>query len=304
MEEVSDDQNFSLTKLDKKKRSKSVRYMSAAVPSDYAGTTVWVSDEMNVWVKALVIEQIANLIRVQKEDKSDAIEIDCGFDEIHKLNSRIVPDMAELNFLHEPGILYNICQRALSRNPYTYMGTVLIAVNPLRTLPQVNIGEYIDKPLNNEIPHPYALAELAYQQLCFLNTNQCLVVSGESGAGKTETAKILLKFLADRSPTSILAGDKTTATTNNNIDKRMLQTSPLLESFGNAKTLRNNNSSRFGKLMKLYFKPNLSPNLAENKGNMSKQGNITSKKNNMLLIGVAIETYLLEKSRVVSQNIG
>lgn len=268
-------------------KTKSIRYIgsSSAVALDYNGANVWVSDEKLIWVQAKVLTQNKNILTVQKLGTNTTSEIDLGFQEVHKLNPKVVPDMAELLSIHEPGILYNLTQRALRRNPYTFMGTVMIAMNPLTSLPSPSTSDYMDKPLNPYTPHPYALAELAYQQLCFSSIDQCLVVSGESGAGKTETAKILLKFIADRSP---YASEHIT----DHFDKRMLQSSPLLESFGNAKTGRNNNSSRFGKLLKMFFKQN--NNAQHNKPNILTLS-MSNLKDKMGLIGVAIETYLLEK---------
>lgn len=259
-----------------------------------AGTDIWISDANSVWIEANVIEQKENILVIRKRDAEMDTEIDINFEEIHKLNPRIVSDMSGLNFIHEPGILSNLTFRALSKMPYTYMGTVLIAMNPLQKIESPSIAQFVNKPLDHETPHPYALAELAYQQLCFSDTNQCLVVSGESGAGKTETAKILLKFLAERTPHTS-SSSAAAASVAQDIDKRMLQSSPLLESFGNAKTGRNNNSSRFGKLMKIFYKPN----------DVSKKTLIGSANlDRMTLAGVAIETYLLEKSRVISQSAG
>ena len=131
--------------------------------------------------------------------------------------------------------------------------------------------DFLDKPLNPEKPHPYAIAELAYHQLRLGNgnteANQSIVVSGESGAGKTESSKIILQYLAARSKGGV-----------EGLDGRVVESSPILESFGNAKTLRNPNSSRFGKLLKLQF----------TNGDYNLQG-------------AFIDTYLLEKSRVVVQ---
>lgn len=263
-----------------------------------AGTDIWIADTANVWMEVNVIEQKGNILVIRKRDSEVDTEIDINFEEIHKLNPRMVADMSGLNFIHEPGILSNLTFRALSKMPYTYMGTVLIAMNPLQKIDSPDFIQFVNKPLDHETPHPYALAELAYQQLCFSDTNQCLVVSGESGAGKTETAKILLKFLAERTPhtssSSSSSSSRTAASVAQDIDKRMLQSSPLLESFGNAKTGRNNNSSRFGKLMKIFYKSE----------DISKNSSISAKGNRMTLAGVAIETYLLEKSRVISQSVG
>ncbi|CAB1102969.1 unnamed protein product [Ectocarpus sp. CCAP 1310/34] len=243
-----------------------------------------------------------------------------GFGEAHTANPKVVSDMTSLHHIHEAGILYNLRERSKleSQRPYTFMkavvlylqrhassavlspprhrrfcqGTILIAVNPLRRIPDPDVSEYMNRSLDPEAPHPYAIAEvtfrsvpwslvisafpgaLAYHQMR-LGTgrkaaNQSIVVSGESGAGKTETSKIILTFLTHRSAGGVAS-----------LDQKVMDSSPILESFGNAKTLRNNNSSRFGKFLKLQFT-----------------------KDKHLLAGAFIETYLLEKSRVLTPGMG
>ncbi|CAM9410394.1 unnamed protein product, partial [Sphacelaria rigidula] len=155
-------------------------------------------------------------------------------------------------------------------------GTILLAVNPLKAVPSPSIESFMEKPLDPETPHPYAIAELSYRQMRMgagrEGTNQSIVVSGESGAGKTETVKIILRYLARRS----------SGVANAALEQKVLESSPILESFGNAKTLRNDNSSRFGKFLKLRFTT----------------GEIAC------LDGAFIEPYLLEKSRVLAQGEG
>ncbi|CAM9169756.1 unnamed protein product [Laminaria digitata] len=184
--------------------------------------------------------------------------------------------MTSLHNIHEAGILYNLGERSklLNQRPYTFMGTVLIAVNPLRRIPHPDMSEYMDCSLDPEAPHPYAIAELAYHQMRLgagrKIANQSIVVSGESGAGKTETSKIIITFLTHRSVGGVTE-----------LEQKVVDSSPILESFGNAKTLRNDNSSRFGKFLKLQFT-----------------------KDKYRLAGAFIETHLLEKSRVLSHGPG
>jgi myosin heavy subunit len=263
----------------------SIRFVG--VPVEDISSTIWINDDVNIWAKAKVVSQDNNQIRVTKIFSGETSDIDSAFEEIHKVNPRVVPDMTSLSYIHEPGILFNLGERHMNRLPYTYMGTVLIAVNPLRKLPAPGFNEFVDLPQNSEKPHPYALAELSYQQLCFSGTNQSLVISGESGAGKTETAKILLTYLVARSPS-----DSSVNASEGGLDERMLRSSPILESFGNAKTGRNNNSSRFGKFMKLF---------CQSVPNTSSTSQLKVK---MSLMGAAVETYLLEKSRVVRLSEG
>eukprot|EP00903_Cladosiphon_okamuranus_P015046 g13919.t2 len=192
-------------------------------------------------------------------------------------NPNVVADMTALHHIHEPGILHNLKERSRPwrQTPYTWMGTILLAVNPLKAVPEPPLEDFMDRTLDPERPHPFAIAELSYRQMRLAGgrtgTNQSIVVSGESGAGKTETVKIILRYLARRS-----------AAPDENLEQRVLESSPILESFGNARTMRNDNSSRFGKFLKLRF----------TSGEMSH------------LDGASVEPYLLEKSRVLAQGEG
>jgi myosin heavy subunit len=280
------------TQRNSKKRN-SIRFHD--VPVEDVSSTIWIPDKLHVWIRAKIITQDDSLLNVQSVENGAFITVDTGFEDIHKVNPTVVSDMTSLIHIHEPGILHNLRERNAVFSAYTYMGTVMIAVNPLRRLPEADIADY-DTSVKSQStmhsaangnkkepePHPYAMAELAFQQLSFSGTNQSLVVSGESGAGKTETAKILLKYLVRR-----CLGDQHSSSGDDQLDNRLLQSSPILESFGNAKTTRNNNSSRFGKFMKLLF---AAPTAQ------------SSRASSLQLNGAVIETYLLEKSRVVRVN--
>lgn len=212
---------------------------------------------------------------VLKTRKNGVVNVDLGFSEVYETNPKVVADMTALFHINEPGILYNLKERSKPsvKKPYNFMGTILICVNPLEKLQDPPSETFIDMPLNPQEPHPYAIAELAYHQMKLANSdnfNQSIIVSGESGAGKTETSKIVLWYLARRSKGGV-----------EGLDARIIESSPILESFGNAKTLRNSNSSRFGKFIKLQFSDG-----------------------KLALAGAFIETYLLEKSRVLTQGQG
>ncbi|RHY62498.1 hypothetical protein DYB30_001037 [Aphanomyces astaci] len=182
-----------------------------------------------------------------------------------------VEDMRNLRFLNEPSILYNLKSRFEAAQPYTYTNDIVIAVNPYQWLPALYSDALHDKYLRNTKeslpPHVYATSTRAYKHMMKPGKvrNQSILVSGESGAGKTETTKILMHHVA------AIAGGRQDATI-----ARVIDVNPLLESFGNAKTTRNDNSSRFGKFTQLQF---------DLKGTLQ---------------GGRCETYLLEKSRVVS----
>jgi myosin-5 len=179
-----------------------------------------------------------------------------------------VDDLMQLSYLSEPSVLYNLQYRYSQDLIYTKAGPVLVAVNPFKKVPLYG-NEYIDAYRNKtkDSPHVYAIADSALREMKRDEVNQSIIISGESGAGKTETAKIAMQYLAS------LGGG-------GGIEYEILQTNPILEAFGNAKTLRNDNSSRFGKLIEIHF---------------STTGRIC---------GAMIQTFLLEKSRVVQCAVG
>ncbi|KAK4565296.1 class II myosin [Recurvomyces mirabilis] len=184
-----------------------------------------------------------------------------------------VSDLTLISKISNEAINDNLKKRFENAEIYTYIGHVLVSVNPFRDL-----GIYTDKVLDSyrgknrlEVPpHVFAIAESAYYNMKAYNENQCVIISGESGAGKTEAAKRIMQYIA-----SVSGG---TDSSIQQIKDMVLATNPLLESFGNAKTLRNNNSSRFGKYLEIQFNAQGEP------------------------VGANINNYLLEKSRVVSQT--
>ena len=182
-----------------------------------------------------------------------------------------VEDMITLGYLHEPAILFNIKTRFQTELPYTYTGNICIAVNPYQWLghlyEETQHLRYLKLPKEELPPHVYATSVSAYDHMKTYSKNQSILVSGESGAGKTETTKILMNHLAT------IAGGL-----NDRTIQKIIQVNPLLESFGNAKTVRNDNSSRFGKFTQLQFDAQ------------------------HVLVGAKCQTYLLEKTRVVSHE--
>jgi myosin heavy subunit len=186
-------------------------------------------------------------------------------------------DNTELVHLDEANILNNIYNRFLQDKIYTYTANVLLAVNPYKRLPHLYTAEKMDeyRAIHNmgmKQPHPYAIADTAYRLLTRTWKDQALIISGESGAGKTETAKITMRYLADTSRTDAARGSR--------IQEKIINANPILESFGNAQTVRNRNSSRFGKFNEMHF---------------NRVGS---------LVGAGIKTYLLESSRVVFHQEG
>ncbi|MCO5570788.1 hypothetical protein L7F22_024516 [Adiantum nelumboides] len=181
-----------------------------------------------------------------------------------------VDDLIQLSYLNEPAVLHNLRYRYVDNKIYTRAGPVLIAVNPFKSVPLYTTGLlecYKSKNKEGLGPHVYMTAENAFAAMTRDGVNQSIIISGESGAGKTETAKIAMQYLA-----AVGGGG--------GVENEILQTNPILEAFGNAKTLRNDNSSRFGKLIDIFF---------EDFGK---------------ICGAKVQTYLLEKSRVVQQAVG
>jgi myosin V len=174
-----------------------------------------------------------------------------------------VTDLVKSDFLHEPGILFTLATRYGGNSIYTYSGNILIAVNPHRPLPAAYgpgvMSRYRGAQLGDLDPHVYAIAEQAYHAMSVDAVRQAILISGESGAGKTETAKAVMQYLAARQGLQdpVAAHAQGVALVRSGscapIEQQVLESNPLLEAFGNAKTTRNNNSSRFGKWVEMNF---------------------------------------------------
>ncbi|XP_062406208.1 myosin VIa isoform X4 [Sardina pilchardus] len=181
-----------------------------------------------------------------------------------------VEDNCSLMYLNEATLLNNVRIRYSKDKIYTYVANILIAVNPYVDLPKLyspdTIQQYRGRSLGTLPPHVYAIADKAYRDMKVLKMSQSIIVSGESGAGKTENTKFVLRYLT------------TSYGTGQDIDERIVEANPLLEAFGNAKTVRNNNSSRFGKFVEIHF----------------------NEKN--AVVGGFVSHYLLEKSRITRQG--
>ncbi|XP_050975231.1 unconventional myosin-Ib isoform X2 [Labeo rohita] len=185
-----------------------------------------------------------------------------------------VGDMVLLEPLSEESFIENLKKRFDHNEIYTYIGSVVISMNPYKSLPiytAEKVEEYRNRNFYELSPHIYALADEAYRSLRDQDKDQCILITGESGAGKTEASKFVMSYVA------AVCGKGQEV---NKVKEQLLQSNPVLEAFGNAKTVRNDNSSRFGKYMDIEF---------DFKGDP---------------IGGVISNYLLEKSRVVKQPRG
>uniref|UniRef100_A0A3B3HCB9 Myosin motor domain-containing protein n=1 Tax=Oryzias latipes TaxID=8090 RepID=A0A3B3HCB9_ORYLA len=173
---------------------------------------------------------------------------------MHHSSIRGVEDMATLEDLHDGAIMHNLFLRYQQRQIYTYIGSILAAVNPYQLLPGLYDRQamemYSRHHLGEITPHIFAVANECYRSLWKRQQNQCILISGESGAGKTESTKLILKFLSAMSQHSLEVSCRDRAS---HVEEALLESSPIMEAFGNAKTIYNNNSSRFGKFVQLHF---------------------------------------------------
>lgn len=248
------------------------------------------------------------LLAVRTEDGQELGGVPAGDCCLQNERDDTVDDLVKSDHLHEPGILHTLRVRYGLDAIYTYSGNILIAANPHKRLRQLYgprmMGQYRGVPLGELSPHVYAIAEQAYAAMMMDEQRQAILISGESGAGKTESAKMVMQYLAHRAMPAhaqhshLHTGSSGVSRTTSNgqaaaggggvhsgasngvesapIEEQVLESNPLLEAFGNAKTSRNDNSSRFGKFVEIDF---------DASGRVS---------------GASIATYLLERSRVVS----
>ncbi|XP_053452789.1 unconventional myosin-VIIb isoform X2 [Nycticebus coucang] len=187
---------------------------------------------------------------------------------MHPNSAQGMDDMIRLGDLNEAGMVHNLLIRYRQHKIYTYTGSILVAVNPFQMLPLYTTEQvrlYYNRHMGELPPHVFAIANSCYFNMQRSKRDQSCIISGESGAGKTETTKLILQFLA------MVSGQHSW------IEQQVLEANPILEAFGNAKTIRNDNSSRFGKYIDIYFNPS------------------------GVIEGARIEQFLLEKSRVCRQ---
>uniref|UniRef100_A0A8C4T991 Myosin VC n=1 Tax=Erpetoichthys calabaricus TaxID=27687 RepID=A0A8C4T991_ERPCA len=240
---------------------------------------IWIPDPENVWKSAEITKDYKPGEDVLELQLEDGTEIRYPLDPVSQAlpplrNPDILVgenDLTALSYLHEPAVLHNLKVRFMeSKLIYTYSGIILVAINPYKQLPiygEAIIHAYSGQNMGDMDPHIFAVAEEAYKQMARNNKNQSIIVSGESGAGKTVSARYAMRYFATVSK----SGSKT------HVEDKVLASNPITEAIGNAKTTRNDNSSRFGKYTEISFDRRYQ------------------------IIGANMRTYLLEKSRVVFQ---
>uniref|UniRef100_A0A8C9SRC7 Myosin VC n=1 Tax=Scleropages formosus TaxID=113540 RepID=A0A8C9SRC7_SCLFO len=241
---------------------------------------VWIPDAEHVWKSAEILKDYtsgSNYLEVQLEDGTELkYALDTANGQLPPLRNPDIlvgeNDLTALSYLHEPAVLHNLKVRFVeSRIIYTYCGIILVAINPYKQLPLYGdaiIHAYSGQNMGDMDPHIFAVAEEAYKQMARKNKNQSIIVSGESGAGKTVSARYTMRYFATVSK----SGSKA------HVEDKVLASNPITEAIGNAKTTRNDNSSRFGKYTEISFDKSYQ------------------------IIGANMRTYLLEKSRVVFQS--
>ncbi|XP_030317558.1 myosin heavy chain, skeletal muscle, adult isoform X3 [Calypte anna] len=191
-----------------------------------------------------------------------------------------IEDMAMMTHLHEPAVLYNLKERYAAWMIYTYSGLFCVTVNPYKWLPVYNpevVLAYRGKKRQEAPPHIFSISDNAYQFMLTDRENQSILITGESGAGKTVNTKRVIQYFATIAASGEKKKEETSGKMKGTLEDQIISANPLLEAFGNAKTVRNDNSSRFGKFIRIHF-------------------GATGK-----LASADIETYLLEKSRVTFQ---
>ncbi|XP_043589320.1 myosin heavy chain, muscle isoform X20 [Bombus pyrosoma] len=239
----------------------------------------WVPDEKEGYVLGEIKATKGDIVSVtlpggeSKDFKKDQLQ------QVNPPKYEKAEDMSNLTYLNDASVLHNLKQRYYAKLIYTYSGLFCVAINPYKRFPVYThrcAKLYRGKRRNEVPPHIFAISDGAYVNMLTNSENQSMLITGESGAGKTENTKKVIAYFATVGASTKKSDD--TSQKKGSLEDQVVQTNPVLEAFGNAKTVRNDNSSRFGKFIRIHFGP-------------------TGK-----LAGADIETYLLEKARVISQQ--
>eukprot|EP00924_Labyrinthula_sp_SR-Ha-C_P015036 augustus_masked-scaffold_9-processed-gene-6.5-mRNA-1 protein AED:0.07 eAED:0.07 QI:0/-1/0/1/-1/1/1/0/1819 len=254
-----------------------------------SGTYVWVPDADDVVIPAKVETTFSpgSAATVTRLDNNRTVKLSAEETEpiitMHAQSLEPLPDMVGFKELHEFSILHNLRLRFANNDIYTSIGRILTSVNPFKQLPIYSpeiMEEYMKLGSRKLPPHVYGVADDAFNAMISTGESQSCIVSGESGAGKTEATKVFLQYISEKSKRAVSSNSESTRQEeSHDLQQKILESNPILEAFGNAKTVRNDNSSRFGKWIEVQFD--------------SKSGGIK---------GASIKSYLLEKSRIVSMS--
>ncbi|KAM4016654.1 myosin-10-like isoform 8-T9 [Anomaloglossus baeobatrachus] len=246
---------------------------------------VWVPSEKHGFEAASIKEERGDEVVLELAENGKKVVI--NKDDIQKMNPpkfTKVEDMAELTCLNEASVLHNLKDRYYSGLIYTYSGLFCVVINPYKNLPiytEQIVEMYRGKKRHEMPPHIYAISETAYRSMLQDREDQSILCTGESGAGKTENTKKVIQYLAHVASSHKGRKEHTapnsSAVSYGELEHQLLQANPILEAFGNAKTVKNDNSSRFGKFIRINF-------------------DVAG-----YIVGANIETYLLEKSRAIRQ---
>ncbi|XP_054477243.1 myosin-10 [Anoplopoma fimbria] len=276
---------------------------TAASQADWAAKRlVWVPSEKHGFESASIREERGDEVEVELTDSQRKVTL--SREEVQRMNPprfSKVEDMADLTCLNEASVLHNLRERYYSGLIYTYSGLFCVVVNPYKNLPiytEAIVEMYRGKKRHEMPPHIYAISEAAYRSMLQDREDQAILCTGESGAGKTENTKKVIQYLAHVASShkgGTLGRNKEAAQMDGSksltrgsslgnrsmqygeLERQLLQANPILEAFGNAKTVKNDNSSRFGKFIRINF-------------------DVAG-----YIVGANIETYLLEKSRATRQ---
>uniref|UniRef100_A0A668S8T5 Uncharacterized protein n=1 Tax=Oreochromis aureus TaxID=47969 RepID=A0A668S8T5_OREAU len=238
----------------------------------------WIPDEKEAYIEIEIKEVSGDKVIVDTKDGRTLTVKDCDIQQMNPPKYDMIEDMAMLTHLNEASVLHNLRRRYSAWMIYTYSGLFCVTVNPYKWLPVYTapvVAAYKGKRRSEAPPHIYSIADNAYNDMLRNRENQSMLITGESGAGKTVNTKRVIQYFA-----IVAALGDTPAKKGGTLEDQIIEANPAMEAFGNAKTLRNDNSSRFGKFIRIHFGP-------------------TGK-----LASADIDIYLLEKSRVIFQQPG
>uniref|UniRef100_A0A671W084 Myosin, heavy chain 7B, cardiac muscle, beta a n=1 Tax=Sparus aurata TaxID=8175 RepID=A0A671W084_SPAAU len=238
----------------------------------------WVPDEKEAYIEIEIKETSGDKVTVETKDGRTLTVKDGDIQQMNPPKYDLIEDMAMLTHLNEASVLFNLRRRYAAWMIYTYSGLFCVTVNPYKWLPVYTapvVAAYKGKRRSEAPPHIYSIADNAYNDMLRNRENQSMLITGESGAGKTVNTKRVIQYFA-----IVAALGDNPAKKGGTLEDQIIEANPAMEAFGNAKTLRNDNSSRFGKFIRIHFGP-------------------TGK-----LASADIDIYLLEKSRVIFQQPG